>query len=46
MISHFKETFDEADELDGFEDLGAEDQARVRKAWAVGSGTLPLACQS
>jgi hypothetical protein len=32
----FKTSFDNADELDGFEDLKGADQARVRKAWEEG----------
>ena len=31
-----KKSFEEADELDGFEELKDEDQERVRKAWEDG----------
>ncbi len=31
-----KKSFDEADELDGFEDLSEEDQDKIRKAWEEG----------
>ena len=31
-----KAQFDEADDLDGFEDLNDEDQERIRKAYEVG----------
>lgn len=31
-----KDAFDEADEIDGFEDLKEEDQEKVRKAFAEG----------
>ena len=31
-----KNSFDEADELDGFEDLNDDDQEKIRKAWADG----------
>ncbi|CDO71198.1 hypothetical protein BN946_scf184845.g69 [Trametes cinnabarina] len=36
IISNMKEKFDEADELDGFEDLNEEDQERIKKAWEEG----------
>ncbi|KAG9121176.1 hypothetical protein FRC07_002982, partial [Ceratobasidium sp. 392] len=36
ILSGFKNQFDEADELDGFEDLKDEDKDRVRTAWAEG----------
>ncbi|KAI0634798.1 poly polymerase and DNA-ligase Zn-finger region-domain-containing protein [Trametes polyzona] len=36
IISNMKNAFDEADELDGFEDLKEEDQERVKKAWEEG----------
>lgn len=31
-----KNSFDEADELDGFEDLNDDDQEKIRKAWGEG----------
>lgn len=36
ILSNMKNSFDEAEELDGFEDLNDEDQERVKKAWAEG----------
>lgn len=33
-----KESFEEAEELDGYEDLTPEDQERVKKAFEVGHG--------
>ncbi|KAL4246389.1 hypothetical protein ABKN59_009156 [Abortiporus biennis] len=36
MISNMKNIHDDADELDGFEDLNADDQAKIRKAWEEG----------
>ncbi|CAE7154174.1 unnamed protein product, partial [Rhizoctonia solani] len=36
ILSNFKNQFDDADGLDGFEELNHEDQERVRKAWAEG----------
>ncbi|KAF8956286.1 hypothetical protein BDZ97DRAFT_1671792 [Flammula alnicola] len=36
IIENVKKNFEEASELDGFEDLKPEDQARVTKAWEVG----------
>ena len=31
-----KNSFDEAEELDGFDDLNDEDQERIKKAWEEG----------
>ncbi|KAI0674578.1 poly polymerase and DNA-ligase Zn-finger region-domain-containing protein [Trametes maxima] len=36
IITNMKNSFDEADELDGFDDLNDEDQDRVKKAWEEG----------
>ncbi|KAH7332895.1 zf-PARP-domain-containing protein [Rhizoctonia solani] len=36
ILSNFKNQFDAADDLDGFEDLNDGDKDRVRKAWAEG----------
>lgn len=36
ILSNMKNSFDEADELDGFEDLNDDDQEKIRKAWADG----------
>ena len=36
IISNMKESFNEADELDGFDELKPEDQERVQKAWEEG----------
>ncbi|PCH44734.1 zf-PARP-domain-containing protein [Wolfiporia cocos MD-104 SS10] len=36
IIENMKKSFEEADELDGFEELKAEDQEKVRKAWEDG----------
>ena len=36
VISNMKEIFDDADDLDGFEDLKDEDQEKIRKAWEDG----------
>lgn len=36
ILSNMKNSFDEADELDGFDDLKDEDKERVQKAWAEG----------
>ncbi|KAH9849562.1 hypothetical protein C2E23DRAFT_352102 [Lenzites betulinus] len=36
IISNMKNSFDEADELDGFDDLNDEDQDRIKKAWEEG----------
>ncbi|EED79466.1 predicted protein [Postia placenta Mad-698-R] len=33
IIQNMKKSFEEADELDGFEDLKDEDQDKIRKAW-------------
>jgi hypothetical protein len=44
MFHNFKESFDEPEELDGFEDMRADDQNKIRKAWAVGEGTPATLC--
>ena len=36
IINNMKNSFNEADELDGFDDLKDEDQKRVSKAWEEG----------
>ncbi|KAI0360416.1 zf-PARP-domain-containing protein [Trametes cingulata] len=36
IITNMKNAFNEADELDGFDDLKEEDQERVKKAWEEG----------
>lgn len=36
IIANMKTSFEEADELDGFEDLEGDDQDRIRKAWEAG----------
>ncbi|EPS95078.1 hypothetical protein FOMPIDRAFT_1038644 [Fomitopsis schrenkii] len=36
ILSNMKNSFDEADELDGFEDLNDDDQEKIRKAWGEG----------
>ncbi|KAI0088892.1 hypothetical protein BDY19DRAFT_946638 [Irpex rosettiformis] len=36
IITNMKKSFDEADELDGFDELSEEDQDRIRKAWQDG----------
>ncbi|EIW77057.1 zf-PARP-domain-containing protein [Coniophora puteana RWD-64-598 SS2] len=36
IISNMKNSFESADELDGYEDLKDEDQERIRKAWDDG----------
>ncbi|KAF8594934.1 zf-PARP-domain-containing protein, partial [Ceratobasidium sp. AG-I] len=36
ILSKFKNQFEQADELDGFEELNDEDKDRVRSAWAEG----------
>ncbi|KAG9074557.1 hypothetical protein FS749_013863, partial [Ceratobasidium sp. UAMH 11750] len=36
ILSGFKNQFDQADELDGFDELEDEDKERVRTAWAEG----------
>jgi len=36
VLENLKSSFDEADEIDGFEDLTEEDQEKVRKAFAEG----------
>ncbi|KAI0765256.1 poly polymerase and DNA-ligase Zn-finger region-domain-containing protein [Fomes fomentarius] len=36
IINNMKNNFNEADELDGFDDLNDEDQKRVEKAWEDG----------
>lgn len=36
IIANMKKSFDEADELDGFEDLQEEDQEKIRTAWEKG----------
>ncbi|KAF8576444.1 zf-PARP-domain-containing protein [Ramaria rubella] len=36
IIANFKKSFDNADELDGFEELKAVDKERVRTAWTEG----------
>ncbi|GAA5950459.1 hypothetical protein JCM3765_004555 [Sporobolomyces pararoseus] len=36
VLQNLKEAFDEADEIDGFEELKEEDQEKVRKAFAEG----------
>ncbi|KAL6301402.1 hypothetical protein BKA93DRAFT_901941 [Sparassis latifolia] len=36
IIENMKKSFDEADDLDGFDDLKDEDQEKVRKAWEEG----------
>lgn len=36
IISNMKNSFNEADELDGFDDLSEEDQDRIKKAWEDG----------
>lgn len=38
QFHNMKESFEEAEELDGFEDLKPEDQERVKKAFDVGHG--------
>lgn len=40
QFENMKGSFDEAEELDGFEDLKPEDQERVKKAFEVGHGAL------
>lgn len=36
IIENMKKSFEDASELDGYEELKAEDQARVTKAWEDG----------
>lgn len=36
IITNMKNSFNEADELDGFDDLNDEDQERIKKAWDDG----------
>ena len=36
IIENMKKNFDSATELDGFDELPAEDQAKVEKAWEEG----------
>lgn len=36
IVSNMKNSFDDASELDGFEDLRPEDQEKVTKAWEEG----------
>ncbi|KAI0747052.1 poly polymerase and DNA-ligase Zn-finger region-domain-containing protein [Daedaleopsis nitida] len=36
IITNMKNSFNEADELDGFDDLSEEDQERIKKAWEDG----------
>ncbi|KAI0694521.1 poly polymerase and DNA-ligase Zn-finger region-domain-containing protein [Cytidiella melzeri] len=36
ILSNMKNSFDEADELDGFDDLEEKDQEKIRKAWQEG----------
>ncbi|PIL27746.1 transcription factor [Ganoderma sinense ZZ0214-1] len=36
IISNMKDSFNEADELDGFDELKDEDQERIKKAWEDG----------
>lgn len=36
ILSNMKNSFDEADELDGFEELSEGDQEKIRKAWEDG----------
>ena len=36
IITNMKNSFNDADELDGFDDLQDDDQDRVKKAWEDG----------
>ena len=36
IITNMKKSLEAVDELDGFEDLNPEDQAKIRKAWQDG----------
>ena len=36
IITNMKKSFEEADELDGFDELNADDQAKISKAWETG----------
>jgi hypothetical protein len=40
QFENMKASFDEAEELDGYEDLQPEDQERVKKAFEEGHGAL------